>query len=1118
MNQKNQKNYQNLIDALINCNSGEEQSILITHRALIDFDLIETIKKEISFQVEADHPGNVEFLEFLSEQLSEIIHFLDSLIDDNQIKTQQVVQFNTEDKIELLRDILLAVMLTGSDPQVMAPLLEINSSQLNEHFAQLLKELLPYALSKLKPEVAADYAENIGSFSNQISCSAIGNRAVNLEIAIAGYEAITTVFTRSSFPQEWGKTQYNLGIAYADRIRGEQADNLERAILCFQDALQVRNRELYPEKWADTQHNLGDTYCSRIHGSRLKNLEAAIEAFQQALQVYTEEAYPLDWAGTQRDLGTAYFGRIQGDKFENLELAIICCKNALQVLSCEEFPIEWADTQIDLGLAFLKRIIGDRSENIEQAIFCFQSALNIYTRDELPQRWATVQNNLGLAYFNRLGGNEADNLELAIQAHQAAIEVCIAEELLELLPKNQANLGNAYLHRILGDRSENLQCAIVAYEQTLQTYTRESFPEQWATLQNNIGRAYQLLENFDLAITYCQLALQIHTPEDFPIECLRTARNLGDSAFLSEQWTTAIQGYEIAVNAVEQSWTWAESNQRRQEILSESIYVYIMTVQTCIKLNQLTKALEYVERSKTRNLTDMLTRRPIYPKGSFSQTVLDELERLRQQIAMEQQDLEIRASVSHLIVEGNNPYQNNQQTTLPNRTHLNQLQQQLEQLIAHEITPIDPTFCLTQKIASISYKQIQKLTNDQAAILEWYITGDNFLTFIILPQAVTPILWQSSSENLEALKNLADNYLNTYLQNKTQWQQNLPLFLEQLAEILHLKELLAYIPETVKQLVLIPHLFLHLLPLHALAAQLQSVEVEGKTRLPTGGCLLDLFPDGVKYAPSCQLLQQAQARLRSEFNRFFALQNPTEDLSYTNLEVQAIQKYFQSRHILIKNDAKKANLKLNERSRKSLHTANCIHFSCHGYFNIVNPLLSALLLADCYVPEECKPNSNYYIHLKIQDNQVIDLQKCLTLADLFTLDLNKCRLVTLSACETGLTDFRSLSDEYIGLPSGFLIAGASVVVNSLWVVSDSSTAFLMAKFYENLQNQTSVAIALNQAQLWLRDITGAKLWQWIQEKQLPLDPTQQLHLRRIPANSKPFQHPFHWAGFCVIGQ
>lgn len=46
----------------------------------------------------------------------------------------------------------------------------------------------------------------------------------------------------------------------------------------------------------------------------------------------------------------------------------------------------------------------------------------------------------------------------------------------------------------------------------------------------------------------------------------------------------------------------------------------------------------------------------------------------------------------------------------------------------------------------------------------------------------------------------------------------------------------------------------HLLPLHALEGQLQSIEVEGKTSLLTKGCLLDLFPGGVKYAPNCQLL------------------------------------------------------------------------------------------------------------------------------------------------------------------------------------------------------------------------------------------------------------------------
>ncbi len=149
---------------------------------------------------------------------------------------------------------------------------------------------------------------------------------------------------------------------------------------------------------------------------------------------------------------------------------------------------------------------------------------------------------------------------------------------------------------------------------------------------------------------------------------------------------------------------------------------------------------------------------------------------------------------------------------------------------------------------------------------------------------------------------------------------------------------------------------------------------------------------------------------------------------------------------------------------------------------------------------------------------VLNLNKCLTLDSIFALNLEQCRLVTLSACETGLIDSRNTSDEYIGLPSGFLYAGASSVVSSLWTVNDLSTAFLMIRFYQNLRKGLTVALALNQAQFWLRNITGAELWQWIQEKSLPLNLTQKMSFRRMPANSKPFQNPFHWAAFCTVGQ
>ena len=80
----------------------------------------------------------------------------------------------------------------------------------------------------------------------------------------------------------------------------------------------------------------------------------------------------------------------------------------------------------------------------------------------------------------------------------------------------------------------------------------------------------------------------------------------------------------------------------------------------------------------------------------------------------------------------------------------------------------------------------------------------------------------------------------------------------------------------------------------------------------------------------------------------------------------------------------------------------------------------------------------------------------------------------------------------------------------------------MIKFYENLQSQTSVATALCQAQLWLRDATVAELKLWIDKRLSLLNPTQKIVLRRmfhkIQDNSKPFQDPFYWAAFCAVGE
>ena len=60
-----------------------------------------------------------------------------------------------------------------------------------------------------------------------------GDRAENLEKAIAAYEAVLSIFTKDVFPQDWATPQdwagtvVSLADAYRQRIRGSRADNLE---------------------------------------------------------------------------------------------------------------------------------------------------------------------------------------------------------------------------------------------------------------------------------------------------------------------------------------------------------------------------------------------------------------------------------------------------------------------------------------------------------------------------------------------------------------------------------------------------------------------------------------------------------------------------------------------------------------------------------------------------------------------------------------------------------------------------------------------------------------------------------------------------------------------------
>jgi CHAT domain-containing protein len=131
-------------------------------------------------------------------------------------------------------------------------------------------------------------------------------------------------------------------------------------------------------------------------------------------------------------------------------------------------------------------------------------------------------------------------------------------------------------------------------------------------------------------------------------------------------------------------------------------------------------------------------------------------------------------------------------------------------------------------------------------------------------------------------------------------------------------------------------------------------------------------------------------------------------------------------------------------TNSDLSNYRVVHFATHGLLDSARPELSGLVLS--LVDENGNPQDGF-----------------LGLQDIYNLNL-PADLVVLSACETGLG--KEINGEgVIGLTRGFMYAGASRVVASLWKVSDVATARLMASFYQSMENDgLAPAAALRAAQ------------------------------------------------------
>lgn len=791
---------------------------------------------------------------------------------------------------------------------------------------------------------------------------------------------------------------------------------------------------------------------------KLEKFEAALESFEKVLTLNLHENDIWDYISSNLKIKI-----ISNTQYEE---AIIRLYRILLNFNCQNLNCWYKCGDL---LRELKRY--------EDAITCFDRAIDI--NPSSFEAW----HNKGLAWFEfgRAGFRSVAQKELAEALN------CL-NRAVEINPNSDEawyNRGNVLWHR--GRDQE----AIESFDRAIEL--NSNYPMAWkmkSLALNGLGKAHEALASMDRA-----LELSNYQLVDAWVDRGSTLLSLGREK-------EAVQNYDDALKLVKPE---------DQEIFG-NIFPYKAI---CIRLlYQKADVLYHVGLATPDHLLYWEDARKIYRQVLELQESQEKSVSIFQNLIIICRALGEANEAQELLREGTEQLQR-QLENIPsprkkiltarlyasfNQLRVDQLIEQGKAIKALELAEERKNTCLSwlrhgwsDTVPSPKYQDIQQLLNPHTAAIYWHLSPAAITTFILKhnqplvtlvsrydrPPSVfsnetapDDATYADAARKLYRLEQWIAIWKKDYQNQKQHWRDEMPNRLATLGILLDIPEIVTYL-SGIDNLILFPHRDLHLLPLEALFPQKFTI-----TRLPSAQIGLE------------KSLEMRFRNSSPESPCLLTVENPRNDLPFSSIEAGVIKQLYPPLCYLPEAQATSSNVMtaLQAEARGAI-----FHFTGHGQHEFAEPLESALLLAGT---------------------------DRLTLSDIFQLDLNSYFLVFLSACETGITGKKDLIDEFVGLASAFQAVGANHVVSTLWTVNDMSTALLTIRFYNNLKKPMPVAVALKEAQNWLRNITKEQLQEWTEN--LHLGKTEQRLLRmtfsKIEAGTKPFASPYYWAGFCAIGQ
>jgi CHAT domain-containing protein len=889
------------------------------------------------------------------------------------------------------------------------------------------------------------------------------------------------------------------------------------AFQCWQQCLMIYQAVHDREGEAATLVNLGIAYASQGEYERVIDLQ------QQSLAIYREIGDRQCEAKSLGNLGNGYYFMGQyKEAFASYEESLALC----QKIGDRQGE---ATTLVNLGSAYnslgqyelaiakeeeslaISRELGDRLGeasslgnlgNACRYLRRFKEAIDFY--EQSLAIFQDIENHLGEA--NSLGslGSACCSLgeyEQAIAYHKKSL--AISQKIGDLIGEGNSlgNLGNAY------DSLGEFELAIDYHEGSLAISLEIRDLLGQGNSLNNIGNAYRQLQQTDKAIEKYQDSLKIAIPETMPAECFAVGQNLGNIGFTKGDWHLALEGYEPALQAVEQLRKGSTTDDRRQEIIEDAFFVYINSVQCYINLKQYDRAVETADRSRSRHLADLFySSKDLYPQGEIPPEVAA-------YYRLQQQSDRLRISEN----DGMKPLTATPQPT-PNGDAIIKKIEELEEekkKVWLKIRSKDEVLAGQLQPELLYVKDMQALIPDaETAILNFYTTGEHTHIFI-LRQNQPPQLHTCEGQGLETLQNwLLNNWLKPYVETPTAWQNQMGKFFLELANRLQINKLISQHLNGIKELIIIPHLYLHQIPFAALPLNdvpiPQSDTASGQARIPKRQTprsktesqtspqqqpeyLSDRFR--LRIVPSCQILNFCHQRGNLKPVTMGIVQYDPGDLVFTGYECQTLA----TMHQVDKNYRLQSQEATINNYHKLLNQVQVLHSSHHASADLNNSLESKLLLSDGDI----------------------------NLGRVFTWRFSDLAEVFLSCCETNLT-LTQITDDPLSIASGFLCAGARNVVSTLWAVDDLATALFCILYYEE-KKDNSRSEALRKAQFKLRNLTGNELSgkyerqlnDYLEHKKNRENAIKiiiiQDDLESLCKKTLPFVSPYYWAGFVSQG-